>query len=472
MARFRLGFAPDARASLRSALAAGGIPLKLMVEAGLLVTPESGGEPYDRFRGRVIFPIADRRGRIVAFGGRILGPGEPKYLNSPETSLFHKGRMLYGLAQARGPAIDKNELVVGEGYMDVIALSQAGFVQSVAPLGTALTEDQLALLWQLAPEPTLCFDGDAAGQRAAARALDRALPLLQPGRSLRFALLPAGEDPDSLVRQSGATAMREILDRAAPLDRMLWDLELAAQAPDTPERQAGLKLRLSKRIAVIAERSVAEAYRREMDRRFAEAFAPSARSPRYRPERGRRQAPQPPHRIAVGGEAARRGTLGAARLEQEVFLMAVINHPVLLARHLEELAAVALPTPDLDRLRRAIIDVAAVQTELDAAALRDHLGQQGFAEELSALAGRTRTYGPARPDTSLEDVEEFLRQAIGLLRDREAVAEARAAANDLASAPDDQAAQVRRVQQAVQGGESRRREDDGVDPSFGRRNES
>src|SRR5215470_1072073 len=273
IARFRLGYAPDSRGALKDALAKAGFGEALMLDAGLLIRPEDGRPTYDRFRGRVMFPIADLRGRVIAFGGRILDQGEPKYLNSPETPLFHKGRTLYGQAQASRAARESGEILVCEGYMDVIALAEAGFAGAVAPLGTALTEGQIAELWRLVPEPILCFDGDAAGQRAAARAVERALPLLQPGKSLRFALLPPGEDPDSLIRARGAPAMREVLDGARPLVDMLWDLELAAQPADTPERRAGFQQRLRERIRRIAERTVQEGYRSEIDRRLTAAFA-------------------------------------------------------------------------------------------------------------------------------------------------------------------------------------------------------
>ena len=195
IARFRLGYAPDTKTALRGALMSDTLPETMLIEAGLLIRPDNG-TPYDRFRGRVIFPITDRRGRVIAFGARILGEGTPKYLNSPDTPLFNKGRVLYGMATARRAAHDKGRVIVTEGYMDVIALAKAGFVESVAPLGTALTESQLHELWRMAPEPLLCFDGDNAGQRAAWRAAERALPLLEPGRSLRFVMLPRGEDPD------------------------------------------------------------------------------------------------------------------------------------------------------------------------------------------------------------------------------------------------------------------------------------
>src|SRR5712691_9965539 len=230
--RFRLGWAPDDRQALRRALA-GDFPDALLIEAGLRRQSEDG-EAADFFRNRVMFPIGDRAGRVIAFGGRVLGEGQPKYLNSPDGPLFEKGRVLYGWSAARAGAGRDAEAggpgaIVTEGYMDVIALHRAGFATAVAPLGTALTEFQLSELWRLAPEPILCFDGDAAGQRAAARALRRALPLLRPGQSLRFASLPSGEDPDSVVRTKGRGHFDQILAAARPLSGVLWELELGGR---------------------------------------------------------------------------------------------------------------------------------------------------------------------------------------------------------------------------------------------------
>ncbi|MBV8392813.1 MAG: DNA primase, partial [Alphaproteobacteria bacterium] len=268
---FRLGFAPDSRDALLGALKREGATLDKLVEAGLVIQPEERGrDPYDRFRGRVMFTINDRRGRAIAFGGRVMGQGEPKYLNSPETPLFHKGANLYCLDRAREAATKDQPVVVAEGYMDVIALHGAGFTGAVAPLGTALTEAHLAELWRLAPEPVLCFDGDAAGQRAALRALDRALPLLKPGHSLRFVTLPPGEDPDSLIGHSGAPVFGESLRTAKPLAEVLWQSELAARSVDTPERRADLERRLMARAGQIADRTVHAEYRRFLrDRLFA-----------------------------------------------------------------------------------------------------------------------------------------------------------------------------------------------------------
>src|SRR5579863_721521 len=258
--RFRLGWAPEDRQSLRRALATE-FPEPLLREAGLLRMPEDGGNPYDYFRGRVMFPIGDRAGRVIAFGGRTvpgLGAGtsgQPKYLNSPDTPVFEKGRELYAWAAARA-ALARQDLrdanraegaaavIVVEGYMDVIALHRGGFATAVAPLGTALTEMQLRELWRLSPEPVLCFDGDTAGQSAARRALGRALPVLQPGRSLRFVTLPPGEDPDSLIRGAGGASFAEMLAAAQPLSEMLWQAELSARPIDTPERRADLERRV------------------------------------------------------------------------------------------------------------------------------------------------------------------------------------------------------------------------------------
>src|SRR5438105_5514727 len=271
--RFRLGWASDDRQALRRALS-GDFPEALLHEAGLLRRPDDGGDPYDYFRGRVLFPIGDRAGRVIAFGGRTLGEDQPKYLNSPDTPVFEKGRVLYAWAAARANlARDAGEgampVIVVEGYMDVIALHRAGFGSAVAPLGTALTEMQLHELWRLSPEPGLCFDGDTAGQRAALRALHRALPLLQPGRSLRFATLPPGEDPESLVRSAGPSAFGAILATARPLSEMLWHAELAARPIDTPERRADLEHRLMAHAGLIADRSVQNEYRRFLrDRLF------------------------------------------------------------------------------------------------------------------------------------------------------------------------------------------------------------
>jgi DNA primase len=279
---FRLGFAPDSRDGLLAHLKRENVPIDKIVEAGLAIQPEdSSREPYDRFRGRVMFAINDRRGRVIAFGGRVMGAGEPKYLNSPETPLFHKGANLYCLDRARQAATKDQPVIVAEGYMDVIALHGAGFTGAVAPLGTALTEGQLAELWKLADEPYLCFDGDNAGRRAANRAAERALPLLRNGKSLRFLSLPAGEDPDSLIRTRGADAIRRSLDLAQPLSQFLF-AEIASHVDmGTEEGRARFLNQAKPLVAQIEAPALAAMLRRRMaelarlDAAEIEALVPS-----------------------------------------------------------------------------------------------------------------------------------------------------------------------------------------------------
>jgi DNA primase len=377
---FRLGWAGDDRAALRRALTPE-FPQQLLVDAGLLHVSDRGGEPYDFFRERVIFPIGDRAGRVIAFGGRALGDVQPKYLNSPEHPLFEKGRVLYGLSAARVNSAREAEAggagaIVTEGYMDVIALHRAGFSTAVAPLGTALTETHLAELWRLAPEPVLCFDGDAAGQRAALRALYRALPLLKPGHSLRFVILPTGEDPDSLLRLSGPAAFADILAAARPLAEMLWQAELGAKAVDTPERRADLERRVLAHAGQIADRVVQSEYRRFLrDKLFA-----LGRLPRRSPGRNGPRLPPPVFQGAPPPLPASPG-----RRQREVLIGLLLDHPFLITEAHEDIAAFDFPEPELDRLRRAILELDVLTPGLDAEALHLHLGQNGFASTVDAV---------------------------------------------------------------------------------------
>jgi DNA primase len=377
MRRFRLGWAGEDRSALRKALTPE-FPLPLLVEAGLLHTSDRGGEPYDFFRERVIFPIGDRAGRVIAFGGRALGDVQPKYLNSPEHPLFEKGRVLYGLSAARVNSAREAEAggagaIVTEGYMDVIALHRAGFNTAVAPLGTALTEAHLAELWRLAPEPVLCFDGDAAGQRAALRALHRALPLLKPGYSLRFVTLPAGEDPDSLIRHSGAPAFEELLRAAQPLADKLWRSELEAKSIATPERRADLEHRLMAHTGTIADRAVQTEYRRFLREQLFTLGRPQF------PGKERRSSRPPTMPLGAMRSGAPPPPPSAGRRQREIMIGMLIEHPFLVTEAHEDIAALDFPEPELDRLRRAILEIDALSPGLDAEALRLHLGQNGFA---------------------------------------------------------------------------------------------
>ena len=318
--KFRIGYAPGERFALKEHLGEQGVPVPDMVEAGLLIAGDDIPVPYDRFRDRVMFPITDFRGRIIAFGGRALAPdAQAKYLNSPETPLFHKGSNLYNGAAARTAVHDGASLIVVEGYVDVIAMVTAGYPATVAPLGTALTEDQLGILWKMADEPILCFDGDKAGQRAAYRAVDLALPRLRPGKSLRFALLPEGQDPDDLFRAGGRDAIAEVLAGARPLGEMLWMRETEAASFDTPERRAAFEAQGQRGgPAASATKRCGSITRRTFPRALRELLMPSAgrerNEARSRARRARRAAPGPAASVTVPAADLRSGsgTVGPA----------------------------------------------------------------------------------------------------------------------------------------------------------------
>jgi DNA primase len=411
---FRLGFAPDSRDGLIGSLKREGATIDKLVEAGLAIQPEERGrEPYDRFRGRVMFTINDRRGRAIAFGGRVMGQGEPKYLNSPETPLFHKGANLYCLDRAREAVTKSQPVVVAEGYMDVIALHGAGFTGAVAPLGTALTEGQLGELWKLADEPYLCFDGDNAGRRAAQRAADRALPLLRPGKSLRFVSLPTGEDPDSLIRARGPEAVRRVLELARPLADVLWDMETDGKPADTPERRASIRTALMAKAAEIADPSVKGAYRDEFSERFNKAFGRRPFSPGRHWQGPRRSfrgmSLEPPAPFAPGTAARMAGTdLDSSRLERAL-LGALIERPALLHIVVEELHRLAIANPELHRLERALSEFANEAPSIEPAAeeamggepleeklLAEHLQRHGLdqAAEMARIKARELFRGP------------------------------------------------------------------------------
>jgi DNA primase len=407
IARFRLGFAPDSREGLIAALKRDGISIETLVLAGLAIQPEDARPPYDRFRGRAIFPITDRRGRIIAFGGRTLDGGEPKYLNSPETPLFHKGNNLYCLDRAREAAYAGKPVIVAEGYMDVIALHLAGFEGAVAPLGTALTEGQIAELWKIADEPLLCFDGDNAGRRAAFRAAERVLPLLAPGKSLRFVTLPAGEDPDSLIRGQGRDAMAAVIETARPLVEVVWELETSGKALDTPERWARVRAGLRARASEIRDETVRELYRQHLDQRARAVLAPPSPGTGRSPRRGWTHAAQrlggrrmPWAAEAAGvtafddGSAVRGNThdLDLSRRERMLLGLPILR-PDLLGDLAEEIAGIELTRSDMNRLRAALLAFtsdhhdswepdAAGRAEDNAGPPGVHLDREGLADHL------------------------------------------------------------------------------------------
>lgn len=428
--RFRIGYGPDARFALRDHLAGKGVSSELMMEAGLLVHGEDIAVPYDRFRDRIMFPIHDARGRVVAFGGRALSSEvSAKYLNSPETPLFHKGRLLFNHHNARKAAHDSGRVVVVEGYVDVIAMTMAGIAHAVAPLGTALTEDQIGLLWRMADEPVLCLDGDKAGRKAASRAIDLALPLLEPGKSLSFALLPDGQDPDDLARSGGAAALGAVLDAARPLVDMLWTREAEAAPLDTPERRAAFERRLKDALSQIRDEVTRRHYRREIDQRLSQMFAAAAPA-RYDRQRQGRGAfnprgggnwhqlgrPLAPLKASSQLSQSRIMVQGAGEDAREAFiLLALASHPDLIARCVDEIAELALQGPAAERFRQALLD-AALDGELEEDVLASRLAQPRVRDAHGALMAVT---GPAEKrklaqSADPESVFDSIRQAVVL----------------------------------------------------------
>jgi DNA primase len=442
--KFRLGYAPAERFALKEHLGSQGVSTEDMIETGLLISGDDIPVPYDRFRDRVMFPISDFRGRIIAFGGRALAAdAQAKYLNSPETTLFHKGSNLYNGAAARQAVRDGAPLIVVEGYVDVIAMVTAGYPATVAPLGTALTEDQLTLLWKMADEPILCFDGDKAGQRAAYRAVDMALPRLKPGVSVQFALLPEGQDPDDLVRSGGREAVAEVLSSARPLADMLWARETEASSLDTPERRAALEARVHEVVRLIGDESVRKYYAQDFTARLRSLLAPApmaeraGRAPglpgnvrtgqfrdatRGRPgawPRGRVGArdplPQPSPRLA--GSSMVRGFRSAIPPREALILLAVVNHPWLLEHHAEQFAELEFINPDANQLRRAILE-AVTEGAADPEALHAAMDARGLAGVLARVEAAI-THGsdwPARTGAGPEDVTQWWGHVVTLHR--------------------------------------------------------
>ncbi len=450
--KFRIGYAPGERFALKEHLGSHNIPVADMIEAGLLISGDDIPVPFDRFRDRVMFPISDLRGRVIAFGGRALEKDvAAKYLNSPETPLFHKGANLYNLPAVRAAAHAGKQVVVVEGYVDVIAMVTAGFEASVAPLGTALTEDQLALLWKIADEPVLCFDGDAAGRAAAYRAVDLAMPRLLPGKSLKFALLPEGQDPDDLVRSGGREAVGEVIAQARPLGQMLWTRETEAGGFDTPERRAALEARIAEVTASIGNESVRKYYRQDFAERLQGLFGQSntfrprrapgedrwrERTPWQQGDRGANRSPGYATRNQAGRQGAsfgapymvaspqlatssvHRGHRTSIPRREALILQAALNHPWLLHDHLEELAQLEFRHADAQRLKGVLIDVYAHDEGIDPARMQSELEARGLADVLDRVnkAITTTSVWGLQPESAPEDVLLTWKQLVALHR--------------------------------------------------------
>ena len=401
--KFRLGLAQDQRGGLRGELMRAGVNEQLMVEAGLLIAPEDKQKsPFERFRSRVIFPISDRKGRVIAFGGRILGAGEPKYLNSPETPLFQKGRNLYGLSQALGPAREKEEFIVTEGYTDVIALHQSGFDTAVAPLGTAVTEEQIQLLWRFVREPLMCFDGDSAGRRAAIRTAERALPYLKPGYSFRFTMLPEGEDPDNFIKSHGPKAMREMFVNSINLYQVLWDFETSGYKLDTPEERSWLEKRLRERATQIEDETVRRYYLTEFKERLWQKF----RNVQTQLSSNKRKQGYPHNQLM---EKSGIGTqVDSKNLGEAILIYTLVSHPLLFDQVGERLGTITFSDPNLDKLRQEVLMTLTSFEELgeglDSKSLEDHLIKTGCSALVSEpLRRRVNSHASfSRPDENLE----------------------------------------------------------------------
>ena len=494
---FRIGYSPAERFALRDHLAGKGVLAEQMIEAGLLVHGEDIAVPYDRFRDRVMFPICDRSGRVIAFGGRAMDKEvSAKYLNSPETPLFHKSHVLYNHHNARKAAHDKGVVIAVEGYVDVIAMSTVGFANVVAPMGTALTPEQCELMWRMAEEPVLCFDGDKAGRKAAYRAIETALPLIGAGKSLRFAFLPDGQDPDDLARSGGAEAVEAVLGASRPLVDVLWTRETEAGQLDTPERRAALERRLFETIKAITDETLRRHYRQDIEARLGALFghAPGGGARRangrqggqpgqgggFRPSGGRFGAPPPPRgyldqAVPASPSLARSSLFAAGRSvisqREALITLIAVNHPGLAASYGEDLAGVDFASRELVGLLDTVLGRLA-DPYIDAPGMRAAVAAAGLGELLGRVerAAGQSTAWCVRPDAEERDAEEVLKQALALHRRARALhKELRSAELALGSeTTDENLNRLREIQAELSGIEGREAMIEGFGLSVGR----
>ena len=429
--RFRLGFAPDSRNGLKEHLAANGVSAQAMVDTGLVTSREGDALTYDRFRNRVMFPITDFRGRVIAFGGRAMSPDVPaKYLNSPETQLFSKRQTLYNGQAARAAARDGATVVVVEGYLDAIAAVAAGFEGAVAPLGTALTEEHVQLLWRMSDAPVLCFDGDQAGLRAAERAADLVLPHLKPGKTVRIATLPEGQDPDDIIKSQGRGAFAEVIEKARSLSDMVWSFETGGLVPEAPEERAALQARLRERANSIQDSTVRFHYAQAFDEKLKAFFAPLRQIGREgwrsgRPAYGQSGAYGYPARgtprLVVSdtlrnSRLLRTGTVADASPREAAIILTLVNHPVLVEQQFEALAALDCETPVARKVLGDILALAVRHHDISAEDLRSALGVRGHGPALQRMSETLAGQGvwQVAPETALADAEIGLSHALAL----------------------------------------------------------
>jgi DNA primase len=420
VAEFRLGYAPEGRANLNHALS--GFTQEQLVEAGLLVSVEDK-EPYDRFRNRIMVPIRDPRGRIIAFGGRILGEGEPKYLNSPDTFLFDKSRVLFNLDRAAPASRQSGRIVVVEGYFDVIGLDQGGIREAVAPMGTALTEPQLELLWRLVDEPVLCFDGDSAGRKAAERACHRAMPSLRPGKQLRVALLPAGKDPDDLIRERGREGFERIVGGALPLSSFLYRSELERIDATRPEQRAALRKHLEDLSRSCADRFVAEEFSRSFRNLFFEDFGWKPRQTQQIFKSTIRTSP--------------RVSPDLARLYVRSALYGLTRFPSVAAAHLDEVGRIPIAHPDLQRWRDAVGEAVTIDPDLSEDGIRQLLDERLLPDTLRRDIRYDLRFGFTRRKTLEEHAVKQLEALLTFLGQEQALKDEMAEHDRIAAAAAD-----------------------------------
>ncbi len=453
IATFRLGYAPEGRNVLKQHLVSRGVDKQQIEACGLVVHGPTIAVSYDRFRDRIMFPILSAREKVIAFGGRAMSADAPaKYLNSNETEIFHKGRVLYNFTRARRAAQGADgakTIVAVEGYMDVIALHQAGIEHAVAPLGTALTDNQLDLLWRMTDEPILCFDGDEAGTRAANRVVDLALAGLQPGRSVRFALLPQGQDPDDLVREAGRAPLDAVLHAARPLADMVWVRETSSGVFDTPEKRAALEANFKRVTSTIADESVRRHYVQDMRDRLSAYFestgvdAGSNRSRGYNGRgnsgggyndgrqqgyaKGTGRAGRAGKRHIVSDKLARstmvRGASGQPALRESVLVFTLINHPELLISDFDDVGSLEFDNRQLADLMSILLEMCAdgsvPEREIVLKRLKAH-GHEILIDQLALQIRFARTW-TATPQAALEDAREGFIQALALYKRTQAL---------------------------------------------------
>lgn len=496
---FRIGYAPPSRHALKDHLAKLGFSVDEMIRSGMLIGGEEIREPYDRFRHRVMFPITDLKERAIAFGGRALEKDErAKYLNSPETPLFHKGSLLFNAAKARSAAHKKQRLIIVEGYMDVISLSAAGFEESVAPLGTALTEEQMQLLWRFVAEPIMCFDGDSAGKKAAWRAIDTMIPHLKPGFSAGFAFLPDGLDPDDLIRQQGPEAMDGVLGRAQPLAEVLWEREYSSGDWSTPERKAKLQQQITTLVNRIEDPAVRALYASAMRERIGAAWGNSRRSasesggavhgqgqsrsvsaaaaapyriPRnnesFRSEfrgggsfRGPKgggwrgfEPPRPTASHSLRRSALVDGEAGLPAYREALLMRTLLNHPWMIESEAERISTIEFTSVALSRLRDALMSLLSGENSLDRDAVRSQLSDLGL-EKAVELVERAITHKSdrfAETDAAEVEAEKGWRHTLALHEQQTGLRKALAAAEEAwnAEGSEDALARIIEIQRLI-----------------------